>query len=145
MKVHARSRLVPVVCSSPRCPFISHRSRSRMKWCEVDRSRVSLLKSRRVYPAVAIKSRRRHVAQETKHARPTTMHHQLHVGYANVGAQGGTIPERITERSFALIASLLTHCISSDTVLSKVKNSDIRQPLVCERVILAWWFSVANE
>ncbi|XP_025154054.1 uncharacterized protein LOC112588416 [Harpegnathos saltator] len=71
-----------------------------MKWCEVDRSRVSLLQSRR-YPPVAAKNRRRHIVdqqqqqqqqqQQTKD-RPVAMHHQFHVGYN--GVQGGTNVKR---------------------------------------------------
>lgn len=67
---------------------IDSRGPNRMKWCEVDRSRVSLLQSRRYPSVVASKSRRRHIARETKD-RPSIMQHQLHVGYNN--AQGGTI------------------------------------------------------
>lgn len=58
-----------------------------MKWTEVDRSRVSLLQGRH-YPPTAAKSRRRHIAQETKD-KPVPMHHQFYVDYNNV--QSGTM------------------------------------------------------
>lgn len=58
-----------------------------MKWCEIDKSRVSLLQSRR-YPPVAAKNRRRHIVDQETKDRPATMHHQFHVGYN--GVQGGT-------------------------------------------------------
>lgn len=86
VKVHARSEWVFGSVFLPGCD--PRHGRNRMKWCEVDKSRVSLLQSRR-YPPIATKNRCRHGAQEPRD-RPITMHHQLHVGY--YGAQGGMMP-----------------------------------------------------
>ncbi|EZA60619.1 Upstream-binding protein [Ooceraea biroi] len=97
-------------------------SRNRMKWCEVDRSRVSLLQSRR-YPPVTTKSRRRHVAQETKD-RPTTMHHQLHVGYN--GAQGGSIGSNGSGQGWTTqVEELAEHLAADFDGLSALATSDL--------------------
>lgn len=58
-----------------------------MKWCEVERPRVSLLQGRR-YPPIAAKNRRRHTVDQEAKDGPAAMHHQFHVGYN--GVQGGT-------------------------------------------------------
>ncbi|XP_026831189.1 transcription factor CP2-like protein 1 isoform X3 [Ooceraea biroi] len=93
-----------------------------MKWCEVDRSRVSLLQSRR-YPPVTTKSRRRHVAQETKD-RPTTMHHQLHVGYN--GAQGGSIGSNGSGQGWTTqVEELAEHLAADFDGLSALATSDL--------------------
>lgn len=88
---------------------------NRMKWCDVDRSRVSLLQSRH-YPLVSTKNRRRHIAQETKDIRPITMHHQLHVGYN--GIQGGTMSREKSLTLFTLIATY-SYLKKSDTMRKK--------------------------
>ncbi|XP_072767365.1 transcription factor CP2-like protein 1 isoform X3 [Anoplolepis gracilipes] len=95
-----------------------------MKWCEVDRSRVSLLQSRR-YPLVPTKNRRRHIAQETKDIRPITMHHQLHVGYN--GTQGGSIGSNGSGQGWSTqVEELAEHLAADfDGSLSALAASDL--------------------
>ncbi|KAG5337966.1 UBIP1 protein, partial [Acromyrmex charruanus] len=94
-----------------------------MKWCEIDRSRVSLLQSRR-YPPIITKSRRRHIIQETKD-RPTTMHQQLHVGYN--GAQGGSIGSNGSGQGWSTqVEELAEHLAADfDGSLSALAASDL--------------------
>ncbi|KYN12975.1 Upstream-binding protein 1 [Trachymyrmex cornetzi] len=94
-----------------------------MKWCEIDRSRVSLLQSRH-YPPIITKSRRCHIIQETKN-RPTTMHHQLHVGYN--GAQGGSIGSNGSGQGWSTqVEELAEHLAADfDGSLSALAASDL--------------------
>ncbi|KYN42230.1 Upstream-binding protein 1 [Trachymyrmex septentrionalis] len=102
---------------------ILNRDQNRMKWCEIDRSRVSLLQSRR-YPPIITKSRRRHIIQETKD-RPITMHHQLHVGYN--GAQGGSIGSNGSGQGWSTqVEELAEHLAADfDGSLSALAASDL--------------------
>ncbi|XP_029172643.1 transcription factor CP2-like protein 1 isoform X3 [Nylanderia fulva] len=95
-----------------------------MKWCEIDKSRVSLLQSRR-YPPDSIKNRRRHVAQETKDIRPIAMHHQLHVGYN--GTQGGSIGSNGSAQGWSTqVEELAEHLAADfDGSLSALAASDL--------------------
>ncbi|KAL6423382.1 hypothetical protein ACFW04_010170 [Cataglyphis niger] len=95
-----------------------------MKWCEIDRSKVSLLESRR-YSPVSTKSRHRHIAQETKDIRPITMHHQLHVGYN--GTQGGSIGSNGSGQGWSTqVEELAEHLAADfDGSLSALAASDL--------------------
>ncbi|XP_070169139.1 transcription factor CP2-like protein 1 isoform X3 [Polyergus mexicanus] len=95
-----------------------------MKWCEIDRSRVSLSESRH-YPPVSTKSRHRHIARETKDIRPITMHQQLHVSYN--GTQSGSIGSNGSGQGWSTqVEELAEHLAADfDGSLSALATSDL--------------------